>query len=763
MTERSRFRAEALNHHAGHDTHGPVLGADASAHRPGSWTQRVRLLRERLRDARRGGRVPVCFQTQVSDCGPACLVMTLRHHGIDADLDTVRARADSGRNGASARTLLELARGFGLRGRGVRAELDSLPQLAPGTILFWNFDHFVVLESATKDYVDVVDPAFGRRRLSRASVTESFTGVALEFEAPLAGTRAAPSARSIADRLGPWERLRPFLPRGRELRDLAAVSTALMALELVLPLTTGYLVGHVLPGGPLDAFWLAACGLGLITVLFLTLQLARSLLVAKRQALIEKRLTWGIVEHLVSLPYDWFTVRSPGDLAMRVRTSNALNQVLGITAVSATVDSLLIVVYLIAIVFANAVLACLVILLIALQVVITAVSWRRQVNIGQEVLERQTKAQTELVELLESITTLKATGLEGRAAERWSHALVREVDRRLTSRRSMAVATALSQTVRFGAPLLVVLAGIWRVLHGQDSLGAALGFMTLTIALFAPLEGMFGAASQLAMVRPTVARLDDVLRSVPEPRGELAGTGVPEPGRITAEDVSFRYPGAPRPTLTGISLDIAPGEFVAVIGRSGSGKSTLGTLLAGLQLPTSGTVTVDGADLARLDRPTYRAQIGYINQNAHLFGGTIRDNITFGTDGIDQADLVEAVRLARIHEEIEAFPMGYNTLVGPGGHGLSGGQRQRIVLARALARKPRLLVLDEATSALDPGLEQEILTGLLAADVTVVAIAHRLTVLDRADQVLVLRDGRIVETGTPADLVAHGREYQWLS
>jgi ABC-type bacteriocin/lantibiotic exporter with double-glycine peptidase domain len=238
---------------------------------------------------------------------------------------------------------------------------------------------------------------------------------------------------------------------------------------------------------------------------------------------------------------------------------------------------------------------------------------------------------------------------------------------------------------------------------------------------------------------------------------------VARPGRIKAEAVGFRYPGAPRPTLDGVSFELEPGQFMAVIGRSGSGKSTLGMLLAGLYTPTGGTLTVDGTDLAELDRPTYRRRIGYVNQNAHLFGGTIRDNILFGGDDISKSDLITAVGLAHIHEEIEAMPMGYNTLVAPGGHGLSGGQRQRIVLARALAKKPELVILDEATSALDPALEESIMRGLLDAGITVVVIAHRLTVMDEADQVVVMRDGRIVEAGSPAVLKESGTEYLCLA
>ncbi|MFF7636800.1 peptidase domain-containing ABC transporter [Kitasatospora sp. NPDC008050] len=759
MPGESRFNADALEHHRRRDGLGPVLGHSPAPARPKGPAERLAALRERL-GRPRAGRLQVCFQTQVSDCGPAALVTVLRHHGVDVSLDEIRARADSGRNGASARTLLEIGREYGVKGRGVRATPEALARLSPGAILFWNFSHFVVLESAGRDHVDIVDPAFGRRRLSMASVAESFTGVALEFDPPLHATsrlRRGGAAR------GPWHRLRPYLPRGRELALLLAASAGLMAFELALPLSAGFLVEYVLGGRSTGGVWTVGLILAGLVVLYFALYLARSFQLTRRQAVIEKRLTLGIVGHMADLPYDFFTVRNSGDLALRARTSNVLGQVLSLTAVSAVFDSLLIVVYLVAIAVANPLLALLVTVLVALQVGILALTWRRQKELSQEVLERQTKAQEELTEMLESITTLKASGMEGRAVERWSHTLVHEVNKRLSARRSLALFSSLSRTLQFAAPLVVLVAGAWLVLNRHYSLGEAMGFMTLTIALFVPLEGLFDAGSQVAAVRPTIAKLDDVLRAAPEPRGVLAGTGVARPGRISAEAVAFRYPGAPRPALSDISLELRPGQFVAVVGRSGSGKSTLGMLLAGLHTPTSGTLTVDGIDLTELDRPTYRRRIGYVNQNAHLFGGTIRDNISFGADEVSEADLITAVRLAHIHEEVEAMPMGYNTLVGPGGHGMSGGQRQRIVLARTLAKKPELVILDEATSALDPALEESIMRGLLDAGITVVVIAHRLTVLDEADQVVVMRDGRIVEAGLPAVLKESGTEYLCLT
>ncbi|MEV7076530.1 peptidase domain-containing ABC transporter [Streptomyces sp. NPDC093990] len=758
-----RFRTQALEHHHGRDGLGPVFG-----HEPQTWqpdrspAARVRALGTALRDLRRRRNVPVCFQTQVSDCGPACLVMTLRHHGIDVHLDEVRDQVNSGRNGASARTLLDLARRHGLEGRGVRTDVEGLRKLPPGSILFWNFNHFVVLERATEAFTDIVDPAFGRRRLSQHAVSTAFTGVALEFTAPLGETRR-PLSGGFGS-AGPWHRMRHFLPNAGEFGRIGALSVVLMGLEAALPAALSFLVGHVMTGGRQHMLSLTALVLALVTVVFLTAQLTRAFVLTRRQSLVEKRMTWGVVAHLTSLPYDFFTLHNSGDLAMRARTSSTLTQVLSLSALSAVFDSLLIAGYLVAVLIVDPVLASVVVALITVQIGVMVLAWRRQVRLSHEVLERQTRTQNELVQLLESMTSLKAAGAEGAAAERWSHALIHEINKRQDARRSLSVSTALSRTLQFAAPLAVVVIGIWRVLSEHGSLGGTLAFMALTTALFAPLESVFDTAAQLAAVRPALARLDDVLRAEPEPRGTLGAPSTPgQPAAVSVENVSFTYRGASRPALADARLQVQPGQFVAVLGRSGSGKSTLGMLLAGLYEPGSGTIRVDGRDLAAVDRSAYRRQIGYVNQNAHLFGASIRDNIAFGADDLDHEDLVEAVRLARIHEEITALPMGYETLVNPGGHGLSGGQRQRIVLARALARKPSLLILDEATSALDPALEEEIFEGLLRAGITVIAIAHRLTVLDRADQVFVVRDGRIVESGSPASLRAAGGEFLCLA
>ncbi len=747
-----RFRAEALQHHLNMDGFGPVFDARQPAQdRLGvgdSLRAIVSELRQHLRA--RGKRIPVCLQTQESDCGPAALTMTLRYRGVNARFEEIRALVNAGRNGATARTLLQVARSQGLAGRGVRTGIDGLSRLTPGAILFWNFRHFVVLEAAGRNYVDIVDPAFGRRRLTRAAVGQSFTGVALEFDPPMA-CPGRPAAS--VDRLpSPWRQLLQFRPRGRVLAFLIVTSVLLLGFELALPLTTAYFVDDVLPKRVPGQLPLLSAGLCLLSLMFVLLQLARSFSVVHQQTYLEKRLTIGVMDHMLSLPYHYFQVRNSGDLAMRLRAGTILNQTVNIASVAAAFDSIMIFLYTGLIIAADPTLAGLVIALVLAEFAVLALGWRRQVRLGPEVMELQTQTQDGLTEILTTVNTLKSEGVEGEAGESWSHMLVREVNKRLSVRRSLARSTALSSLLQFSAPLLVMCIGTLRVFAGDLSEGNLLGFTALTVVLFVPLSSMFNTALQLVMMRPTMARVDDILRAEVESHGAVTSSVIEEPGRIAADGVSFTYPGASTAALSDVSLSTRPGEFVAIVGRSGSGKSTLAMLLAGLYPPGKGTITVDGTDLRALDRAAYRRQIGYVHQDARLYHGTIRDNIVFGADNVERGNLRRAVGLARVHDEIAALPMGYDTLVSSSGAGLSGGQRQRIVLARALAKQPKLLILDEATSALDPTMEEEIFRGLIGTGLTLIVAAHRLTVIDDADQVLELRGGKIVGAGSALGL-----------
>ncbi|WP_282689598.1 MULTISPECIES: peptidase domain-containing ABC transporter [unclassified Streptomyces] len=759
-----RFRREALEKRSTSQEYGPLIVTRARI-RPAQQVQSDGPARRSAasRTSRHASqRVPVRIQSQMTDCGVACLSMVLAFHGVEIGIEQLRQETSTGRDGVSARTLLETARRHGLSGRGVRATIDGLADLPPASILFWNFNHFVVLERVSHGWVYIVDPSFGRRRVDLDTAAKAFTGVVLEFQASLVQDRPADTASDVQKPTSPWQYLRHFLPRAGNWGTLTATSLGLLLFNFVVPLASAYLVSHAKLGGSLDGLPSAAAGAVVLVVVFFGLQAARGLAIQSLQALADKQVTLGILQHLLSLPYDYFVTRNSGDLALRVRTTAITRQVLTNTTLSAAFDGVLVLGYTVLLPIVDPELALLVFVLAALQVSVLVMFWRRQRYLSVDALESQAQAEGELVELLDGVATLKAAGLDQLAGERWSHVLAEEINARNRSRRWAVLSGALSMSIQFVAPVLVLLLGAVRVSQGSASLGTVVGFASLSMGMLVPLTNIVQNGLQVASLYAPLARLSDILDAAPErsPQDVLVtGDGR---GAVEFEAVGFGYPGGARPVLKNVDLAIAPGSFTVVLGRTGSGKSTLAAMAAGLYLPTEGSVRLDGIPMGQLDRPMLRRSISFVNQDTRLFAGSIRDNIGMGEADVTDEQIKEAAVSACIDEEVMAMPMGYETMLGPNGAGISGGQRQRVALARALVRAPDLLILDEATSAVDRETEEQIFADLSRGGRTLIAVAHRLSAARNADLIVVVENGEATSYRSAEDLSAGPVEHRRL-
>jgi ATP-binding cassette subfamily B protein len=694
-------------------------------------------------------RVPWVQQMAVTDCGAAALAMVLAYHGKQVPLDELRQLTSTDRDGVDALAVTRAAQRYGVNARGVVADLDDLEHLPPATILHWDFTHFVVFERLRRNGVQVVDPSLGRRRLSMEAFRRSYTGVAITFEP---GEDFQPSTMRTR---GTWRYLRPLLGQSRRLTRVLVGSVLLRLLALALPLLTGLLVNEIVPRNDRHLLLVTGVAMGAVVGYFFLATLLRSHLLLQLRTHLDVKLTTAFVEHLVDLPYAFFLGRSAGDLMMRLQSNTVVREFLTTGTISALIDGSLASLYLVLLFVLSPPLAALVLGLGLLQVLVLLLARRRNQHLMSETLEVQAKSQSYTFELLAGIETLKAAGAERRAAAHWERLFIDQINVALRRGRLDASVDAVAGTLQLGSPLAILVYGGFQVLDGRLSLGTMLAAAALAAGFLEPLATLIAAGLKLQLLRSYMERINDVLDAPREREGQSVAIAHRLTGRVRAEGVSFAYGGPLAPQVVkDVSLEVQTGQLVGIVGRSGSGKSTLACLLLGLYPPTSGRILFDGRDLVELDLRSLRGQIGIVTQRPYLFGGTIRQNIALSDPEMPFEMVVDAARLACIHDEIVAMPMGYDTPLIDGGVSLSGGQQQRIALARALAHRPTILLLDEATSDLDSVNERMAQHNISALGCTRIVIAHRLSTIVDADLILVMEDGRIAQRGTHAELLA---------
>ncbi|HWU91203.1 MAG TPA: peptidase domain-containing ABC transporter, partial [Kofleriaceae bacterium] len=705
----------------------------------------------------RRGRVPFVQQLEWTDCGAACVAMVLGLFGRDVTLDEVReVVGGGGRAGADALSLGRAAEWYGLRSRGLTIDLPHLKFLPAGTILHWEFNHFVVFERLTRRGAEIVDPARGRRTIPEAQLRTSFTGVALVFEQ----TDAFVAQRAGSGR---WAWYGQQLAGQRHLlARVIVMSLLLRVFALAVPLLTAVLVDRVIPRADESLLAVVMIGLGGMLLFQVVTSLVRTHLLLQLRTNLDTRLTLGFVDYLARLPFDFFQRRSAGDLMMRVNNNATIREVLTTNMLSGLIDGLFVLLYIALILAVDALLGLATLALGAMQLAVLIVVRRRYRDLLARALDAQARSQSYLVEVLAGMSTLKAAAAEGRAVERWSNLYVDELNVSLDRGRTSARVDAVMGALTSGSPLVILMLGALRVIDGDLGLGTMLAVNAIAIGLLAPLASLVNAGLQLQLLGGYMDRVEDVLHTKPEQSGPDTARAPKLTGRVTLQGVSFRYGERAPLVVRDVSVDIKPGSTVAIVGTSGCGKSTLASLIAGLYRPVEGKILFDGHDLARLDLPSLRRQIGIVFQQPYLFAGSVRSNIALTDPGLPLDRVIAAARTACVHDDIDAMPMGYDTLIDGGGSSLSGGQRQRIAIARALVHRPALVILDEATSSLDAETERAVARELAQLRCTQIVLAHRLSTIAGADLILVMDRGEIIESGTHRELLARGEVYSRL-
>ena len=687
-----------------------------------------------------GRRLPVILQAEAAECGLACLAMVAGYHGHHADPGALRRRHGFSLKGATLKDVISVADRLGLAARPLRLDLDELGMLRTPCILHWDLNHFVVLKSIGRTGVTIHDPAEGLRRLSFADVSRHFTGVALELT-PTGGFEVAEAP--------PRVRIRALLGRvtglRRSMAHLLVLAFALEVFALLAPMFLALTVDQAIVSADRDLLLTLAIAFGLLLLMRTAIGLLRYWMLMTLGASIKVQSRKNLFTHLVALPARYFESRHVADVMSRFDSQDKILQALSTDLVIALLDGLMCLVT-IAVMFALAPALAAVALIGA--VLYAALRWAFYMPLRQassEAIIWAARRDSHFLETLRGMKTVKLFNGQRDRRAHWLNLLVETTNRQLATQRLNLVFKTANGLLLGSLGILVVYLAARMILDNVFSVGLLVAFLAYMDMFLRRASGLIDTVVDLRMLGLHAERLADIALTAPEPvSDQMARQPETRPVAIEAREVSFRYSPNDPLVLENVSFHIGAGESVAFAGPSGCGKTTLLKLLAGLLEPGSGEILVDGVPLARLGPEAWRARIGVVMQEDALFAGSIADNIAFFAADADPDRIEASARQAAVHDDIEAMPMGYGTLIGDMGTSLSGGQKQRVLLARALYRQPGLLLLDEATSHLDVAREQSVNATLRGLATTRIVVAHRPETIRAADRVILLETGRIL-------------------
>ncbi|MCH9680763.1 MAG: ATP-binding cassette domain-containing protein [Deltaproteobacteria bacterium] len=691
-------------------------------------------------------RLSFVAQMTASECSVACLAMVLAQHRCHVDKRALRSALGTGRDGASAHALFTAARSFGLDGRAVRVRGAKLGRLCPGTILHWERRHFVVLERVTRRHIWILDPAVGRRRLTRDEVAASFSGLALELSPDPHDPRwsgATPRRSSPS-----WKLVREATVRARMLLPFAAATLVSICVGLGVAAVLHGFVAQAL--SPHPRFLRLAVGVGLVVLATMVAHRLRAWATSALGMAIEGRLFDALQRQLLAVPTAFYRLRTTEDLVDRLARVQILRTQLTRAVAIVAIDAPTLLVYLAVVsTWASSMAWTAVGLAVLHRAIATPL---RRAQSRAQVSGRGARSRLDAFEAraVRGMDAIKAMGGEAGIARRWS-ALRTEADQREVQHgRARVVATGVVEGFGLMLPVVLLAVGAYEVSAGSISVAALVATHWLAVAALRPLGSMLDASALVDPTRRAIERLDDVLDEIPAGSTSAPSSALMLPAAIELDAVSVPSASTDEPALDGATVTLPPVRHIAVVGPPGRGTATLAAALVGVTRPEHGRVCIGGLDLARHGVGPRTHPLSLVPPSVPLFNGTIRDNIALGADGSTEYEVLAAARLAGIDTIVAGMPQGYETAVFDDGRGLADGLKRRIGIARALVGRPQLLVIDEAASALGPEAEGALVDGLLSGSVrTLVTVnSHRSTV-QRAGLVVVVEAGRVVEAGPP--------------
>lgn len=704
-------------------------------------------------------RTPTVFQMEATECGAASLAMVFAYYGNYVPLEQMRIEIDVTRDGCNAANIMKAAKRYGLDCHGYRKEPESLRKIKTPCIIHWNFNHFVVFEGIKGKYVYLNDPAIGRRRLTWEELDDGFTGVVLTFEkTPAFKTQKKKSTLSqfIAKYLhGQYS----------VLFKLFYIGLLLVFPGLVLPILSQVFMDDVLVNGYTDWLPKILIAMGLLVVMKAGLTYYRSILLQRLRSKMMVLSGHRLLKHMFRLPISFFDQRYAGDLVERMENNSEVNDFLAGDLAETVLNIIIAAFYLIILFLYSPFMtviglvntAVLLAMVLFSKRVISDMSMKLQISSG--------KLYGTVCAGLSIMDTIKSAGAEANYTERVQGYQAKNADLEQKMGRFQQVIGAIPGVSGAITDTLLLLVGGILIIQGKMTIGMLVAFSSLFDSFSDPIDQLVGFAQKIQTMKANISRVEDIMKHETEPKKENPDK-TKEFGKLNGNikltDIAFGYSRFKPPLIDHFAFELHSGEMIAFVGASGSGKSTVAKIVSGLYHAWAGSVEFDGIPIEQIPDRTMRASIATVDQNISIFSGTIRDNITMWNSAIKDKAVTQAAKDACIYDFIMTLPGGYDYVLTEGASNLSGGQRQRLEIARALAVNPSILIMDEATSALDPITEKQVLDNIMGRGCTCVIVAHRLSAFRDSNQIIVMKNGKIVQTGTHKDLANQEGLYRQL-
>ena len=689
-------------------------------------------------------RVRSVRQAETTECGLASLSMVASYHGLHVDLEVLRQRFPMSLRGTNLKRMTECAKALGFDATASKVSLEDLARLRFPAILHWNMSHYVVVERQRGGRLLVHDPSGRSCWMSLADVSPHYSGIVLQLKP---GADFQPGRHKVDFNVTElWSSVRGIKTA---LSKAALLSILIQAQLLLAPLFMQLIIDEAVPTNDTQLVTRLAIGFAMLACFNSVSILVRAHVVTRLATTLKAAMSGQLARRLLGLPIDWFERRKVGDVLSRFQSLAPIEQFLAEGVLTAFIDGVLAIATLVGMALYSVTLAAVTSAALILHLTIRLALLPRIRALELQSIAQRGDEQTALIESIRGIRILRLFNRESARHALWNSKLIKALKLEAATARATAWQNSARDLLLGIESVVVVLLSAQMLIAGSLTIGTVFAYIAYRMQFLEKTNRLIDQVATIGMLRLHVDRLSDIAAASGGMDIQRSKVGAPNIcGSVTLDSISYRYDRTDPFVLDRVNLHIEAGEHVAITGASGGGKSTMVQILAGLAAPTTGTMLVDGRPIDELGVDAYRDQIAVVLQDDHLFAGTILENIGIFSHVIDVELVVSSAKAASIHEDIMRMPMGYETLVGDMGSTLSGGQKQRIIIARALYRRPRILIMDEGTSHLDREKELAVNAAVSNAGMTRIVIAHRQETINAADRVLRLEGGRLSEVSS---------------